>query len=364
MSLKDIYCQERGLDVLQRAYFADRVAHAYIFAGPTGVGRFTTAQAWAKMLLCEKPKKTKTFADSCGKCASCTVFDVGTHPDLKVITKELIEFTDKGKGKTTPIDLPIDVIREFLIEKAAERPMMSKHSVYIVKEAERLNRNSQNALLKLLEEPPKHCFIILLCSKTENLLPTTLSRCQVVRFGAVDEDRIVEKLTDLCVDQDEAIYWARFSEGSMGTALNWANLKLKDESCYDIKRQLVKSLADQTLGDSLELAEWFCKASAMISKSLAAHHEKVSKKSLTRQAQKGLMKMAVCAFVDAMKTHLGKDDILTNFDQQSQIKKLAGKNDIEQTAGKIEKTYENLRWIDASVNEKLIFEELLLNYAV
>ncbi|MCK5565048.1 MAG: hypothetical protein KAJ07_07340 [Planctomycetes bacterium] len=364
MSLRDIYCQERGLDVLQRAYFAGRVAHAYIFAGPVGVGRFTTAKEWAKMLLCEKPKKTKKFADSCGGCASCKVFDGGAHPDLKVIQKELVTFTKDGKNKTTPIDLPIAVIREFLIEKAAERPMMSKHSVYIVKEAERLNNSSQNALLKLLEEPPKHCFIILLCSRTERLLATTLSRCQVVRFGAVDEERIAEKLTDLCVDQDEAIYWARFSEGSIGTALSWATLKLKDTSCYQIKRRLIDSLADQTLGGSLDLAEWFCKASATISKGLAAHHEKVSKKSLTRLAQKGLLKMAICAFADAVKVHLGKDDILTNFDQHKQIIKLAGRNDIEQSAGKIEKTYENLGWVDASVNEKLIFEELLLNYAV
>lgn len=364
MSLKDIYCQERGIDVLQRAYFANRVAHAYIFAGPAGVGRFTTAQQWAKMLLCENADVTNQFADSCGHCASCEVFDGGAHPDLKIIRKELITFTKDGKNKTTPIDLPIDVIREFLIEKASERPMMSKHSVYIIKEAERLNNASQNALLKLLEEPPKHCFIILLCSQTEKLLPTTLSRCQVVRFGAVDEDRIVEKLTDLCVDQDEAMYWARFSEGSIGTALSWANLKLKDQSCYDIKRQLVNSLATQTLGSSLEMAEWFCKASATISKGLAAHHEKVSKKTLTRQAQKGLLKMAICAFSDAMKVHLGREEALANFDQEKQIKRLAERNDIEQSAGKIEKTYENLRWIDASVNEKLIFEELLLNYAV
>jgi DNA polymerase-3 subunit delta' len=204
----------------------------------------------------------------------------------------------------------------------------------------------------------------LLCSKTEKLLATTLSRCQVVRFGAVDEERVVGKLTSLFVDPDEATYWARFSEGSIGTALNWATLKLKDDSCYQIKCRLVGSLADQTLGSSLELAEWFCKASATISKGLAAHHEKVSKKSLTRLAQKGLMKMAICAFSDAVKVHLGKEGVLTNFDQQKQIIKLAGRNDIEQSAGKIEKTYENLEWIDASVNEKLIFEELLLNYAV
>ena len=99
MSLRDIYCQKLALDILQRAYFSDRVAHAYIFAGQTGVGRFTTAKQWAKMLLCEKPKKTKKFADSCGQCTSCKVFDGGAHPDLKVVQKELVTFTKDGKNK-------------------------------------------------------------------------------------------------------------------------------------------------------------------------------------------------------------------------------------------------------------------------
>ena len=363
MSLKDIYCQDRAIAILQKAHFANKIAHAYIFSGPNGVGRFTTAMQWAKMLLCENPKKTKDFADSCGQCPSCEVFQGDAHPDLKVIKKELREYTKDGKGKTTPIDLPIDVIREFLIDKAADRPMMSNSSVYIVKEAEKLNNASQNALLKLLEEPPKHCFIILLCTRTERLLQTTLSRCQTIRFGPVDEERIVEKLTDLCIDQDQAIYWARFSEGSIGTALSWANLQLEDQNCYQIKTQLVNSLADQTFGGSIELAEWFCKASQTISKAMSDQYDNISKKDITRQAQKGLMKMAVCAFRDAMSLHLGKDEALINFDQQAQIKKLAGKNDIARSAAKIEKTYENLRWIDASVNEKLIFEELLLNYA-
>jgi len=363
MVLKDIYCQDRAIGILQKAYFANKVAHAYIFSGPNGVGRFTTAMQWAKMLLCENPKKTKNFSDSCGTCPSCEVFQGAAHPDLKIVQKELVEYTKNGKGKTTPLDLPIDVIREFLIDKAADRPMMSKNSVYIVKEAEKLNNASQNALLKLLEEPTKHCFIILLCTRTERLLPTTLSRCQTIRFGPVDEEHIVEKLTDLCIDQDQAIYWARFSEGSIGTALNWANLKVEDQTCHQIKTHLVNSLADQTFGGSIELAEWFCKASKAISKAMSAQYDNISKKDITRQAQKGLMKMAVCAFRDALNMNLGKDGALTNFDQQDQIKKLAAKNDVERAAAKIEKTYENLRWIDASVNEKLIFEELLLNYA-
>ena len=178
MGLSSVFCQDKAIGILQRAFDADKLAHAHLFVGPDGVGKFKTAQEWAKMLLCkdkiEQQTPQGTFYDSCGNCQSCEVFAGGAHPDFNHIYKELIEFTKKGKGKT-PVDLPIDVIREFIIDKVAGRPQMSSATVYVIREAERLNQASQNALLKILEEPPKHCFIILICSRIEKMLqePTT-----------------------------------------------------------------------------------------------------------------------------------------------------------------------------------------------
>jgi DNA polymerase-3 subunit delta' len=197
MSLKEVFCQDKAINILQRAFAADRLAHAYIFVGPDGVGKFKTAKEWAKVLLCTERVKQQTpqgtFYDSCGQCRSCDVFAGGAHPDFNHIYKELVEYTKDGKGKT-PLDLPINVIRDFLIKKVAGRPQMSDATVYVIREAERLNQNSQNALLKILEEPPKHCFIILICSRLEKMLPTTQSRCQIIRFGSVDEEQIVNRL--------------------------------------------------------------------------------------------------------------------------------------------------------------------------
>ncbi len=96
MSLKDIFCQERAIGDLQRALAAKRLAHAYIF-GPAGVGKRTTARAWAKMLLCRERRQEKaadlSFNDSCGRCESCRVFEGGGHPDYHLIEKELRPFT-------------------------------------------------------------------------------------------------------------------------------------------------------------------------------------------------------------------------------------------------------------------------------
>jgi len=353
MGLRDVYCQDRAIGALQRAFGAGKLAHAYIFAGADGVGKFTTARQWAKMLLCDNRTEKKApdpfiggvFYDSCGQCRSCEVFEGGGHPDFKVIYKELVKFTKDGKNKQTPIDLPIKVIREFLIEKVSARPMLSEHTVYIVREAERLNKASQNALLKVLEEPPGYCFIILLCSRAERLLPTTLSRCQVLRFGPVDEARIVAKLKEM---------------GSIGAAMDWAQLELSANSCYEIKRELVDRLADHELGKSVEFGEWLNAAAKKISTAWANKEADTSKKAITRRAQKGLIRMIIAVFDDVMQAALGNGE-LVNSDQAAQIKTLGGVFDAEQAAEKIRKAYENIRWVEASVNEKLVFEELLLN---
>ena len=188
MSLREIFCQDKAIDSLQRAYAAGRMAHAYLFAGDDGVGKLTTAKSWAKMLLCEDKQTLSddpAFMDSCGACHSCQLFEDGGHPDFRPIYKELVQFTKKGKWKKTPVDMPIDVIREFLIDKVANRPTQGQFVVYVMDEAEKVNAASQNALLKILEEPPSYCVIILLCSRLDKMLPTTLSRCQSIRFGQV-----------------------------------------------------------------------------------------------------------------------------------------------------------------------------------
>lgn len=367
MSLTEIFCQDKAIGILQRALAAGKLAHAYIFSGPDGVGKSTTAKQWAKMLLCKKPVKSQTgneiFFDSCGKCESCTVFDGGAHPDFNSVHKELSQYTIKGKGKTTPLELPIDVIREFLIDKAADRPKMSHRSVFVVDEAQKLNISSQNALMKVLEEPPKHCFIILLCSRTQRLLPTTLSRCQVIRFGPVDEQIIIKRLTSEGVAKAEAAYWARFSESSLGVAVIWAKLELKESSCYEIKKELVNRLAAHELSDSVDFAEWLSKASKAISASWAESQEKTSTKDITRMTKKGLLRMITAAFGDAMQLGIGRGETIVNSDQKRQIEKLAEKNDPEKLAEKIANIYQKGRWVESNVNEKLIFEELLLNHA-
>src|SRR4030042_324004 len=134
MSLKEIFCQDKAISILQRGFAADKMPHAYIFAGAEGVGKFKTAREGAKLLLCKNPVTEDGFADSCGVCQSCLSFEAGSHPDFNHIYKELLEFTKDNKDKKTPVDLAIDVIREFLIDKVSTRPTLSHRKVYVVTE--------------------------------------------------------------------------------------------------------------------------------------------------------------------------------------------------------------------------------------
>ena len=361
MSLKEIFCQDKAISLLQRAFASGKVPHAYIFAGLEGVGKFKTASEWAKLLLCKKPALENDFADACGSCQPCRAFEAGSHPDFNNVYKELVEFTIEGKGKKTPVDLPIDVIREFLIEKAPTRPTLSQRKVFVVGEAEKLNAASQNCLLKILEEPPEYCNIILLCTRLERLLPTTKSRCQIIRFGPIDEDRIVRQLKEMGIEPQKAQYFARLSQGSLGTACRWAELELADANLYQAKRRLVSSIADYKLADALELAQHFLDESKKIAGVWADLDKATSKTDINRRAQKTLIQIVISALHDAMRLHVMPTKAAINFDQKEQIEKLAGRFGPEQAASKVADSFKTLRAVEAGVNEKLIFEQLLLN---
>ncbi|MHC4220793.1 MAG: DNA polymerase III subunit [Planctomycetota bacterium] len=363
MSLNDIFCQDKALSILQSAYAADRLGHAYIFAGADGVGRFRTARQWAKLLLCLQPVTGENFTDSCGQCQSCQKFQAGAHPDFNHVYKELSEFTKDGKKKVAPINLPIDVIREFLIEKVPTRPSLSQRKVFVVSEAEKLNPASQNALLKVLEEPPAYFTIILLCSRLEKLLATTKSRCQVVRFGPIEQDKIIEQLDQMGLGGQAGKYFAYLADGSLGQACTWAQLELNGADLYKSKKEIVDSLAKFQLPDAVSFAEQLLAKSKKIAEVWAKLTEKTSTKDINRRAHKTIIRIIIAAVSDAMKASAEAHTTLINFDQAQAITKLANRMGPETAAEKIIDAYENLSWIDASVNEKLIFEHLLLNLA-
>ena len=369
MMLSEIFCQDKAVNTLTRAFETGRIPHAYIFEGIDGIGKYTTALAWSKLLLCKSPIKNDApsspqrgfAATSCGKCPSCLAFEVDSHPDFHHIYKELLKLnSDANKRKRQALDLPVDVIRDFLVDKVQLKPSLSESKIFIVSEAEKLNTESQNLLLKTLEEPPNKSFIILLCTKLDNLLPTTKSRCQIVHFGPLDEEKIIEYLTEKDVNKQEAKFWARLTGGSIGQADLFSKLA---PSFYGIKKELLDRFSKFQSADAVDFAQWLNSASSAPSESWQKLKGDTSKSDLTRQAKRAIVSILISAFTDAMKISFAGAEKMTNFDQPQQIKRLAERFGPEACAGIIELCYETVRFIDASVNEKLVFEHLLLNCA-
>jgi DNA polymerase III delta' subunit len=212
----DIFGQDAAIDLLRRAYNADRLPHGVIFAGPTGVGKATTARALATLFLCEKP----TGDAACGRCESCRVMEAGNHPDYHVITKELIRYHDQT-GKSKGIDLSIKVIVPELVEPATRKAVLGRGKVFVVEQAELMNAAAQNAMLKTLEEPAGRTLIVLLTDQGGALLPTIRSRCQVFRFASLPEPLVRQQLQKRGVDAATANDAATLSDGSLGLALKW-----------------------------------------------------------------------------------------------------------------------------------------------
>jgi DNA polymerase-3 subunit delta' len=222
--LGSVLGQERAIGLLQSAMKSGRVHHAWIFFGPEGVGKFTTAMAWAGVLLDptsreRAPGSIEPDPDSPVQ----TLWRRRAHPDLHVVRKELAAVSrDPAVRAGKQVSIPREVVAEFLIEPAARTRLMANDStigkVFIVDEAELLNDASQTILLKTIEEPPAGTLIILVTSREHELRATIRSRCQRVAFAPLSDEAMRRWLEDAgpALPEEDRDFLLRFAAGSPG----------------------------------------------------------------------------------------------------------------------------------------------------
>jgi DNA polymerase III subunit delta' len=243
-SLSAIFSQDRAVGLLRNAIHEQRLPHALIFAGPAGVGKRSTADALAAILLCPQSKDAKP----CGHCESCRLMSAGNHPDFHLVYRQLIRL-EKEDSKAR--ELSALVIRDYLIKPANHHPNMNHGKVFVVEEAELMNAAAQNTLLKTLEEPPRDTFIILLTDQPGALLPTIRSRCQTIPFGSIDPKALSSELTRRnLIDSASAAF---FAEGSLGHAIQWSQQGIIQQAEV-LRQQIEQMLAgrDVNLADILK----------------------------------------------------------------------------------------------------------------
>ena len=246
MVFRDILGHTREIGALKKAIANGRVAHSYLFAGPSGIGKGCVARAFASALNC-----ADSGAFGCGECVDCRSVEASAHPNRVEIWPT---DTDDERAKNGLIR--IARIRE--LQNAIKYKVDRGKKVAIIEDADRLVPAAANAFLKTLEEPPADSVIILISSRASSLLPTILSRCQRVNFGPIAEETIMEHLVKtIGLSPALAASATRFSGGALGPAIEYAESGLY-EKMATIAGYL-KALEGNDTTKLLKLAEEFAK---------------------------------------------------------------------------------------------------------
>ena len=216
-----------------------RSSHAYLFLGGAGAGKRLIANTFAKALQCEGEKRP------CDSCKSCHAFNHGNHPDV-------IYFQPLKNGKT----YTIEDVREQLLETVDLKPFQYEKKIYIIEKADTLNIQSQNALLKTLEEPPAHAVFLLLAERAEAFLPTILSRVVVMKIRPLSAETIADYLMQAGHLAEESHILSAYAQGRIGQALEL----VEDEGFREMRQDILgklEALPSMSEGDAYLLAKDF-----------------------------------------------------------------------------------------------------------
>lgn len=230
MDFNQIIGHDNQIQALKNSIRNKKINHCYLFEGEIGLGKKDIALAFSKTLLCKEGKESP-----CNKCNSCIKFDSGNHPDFKTLAPKdkLIRKEDVDK----------------LISSMAILPFESERKIFIIEDCDMMRIESQNALLKTLEEPPGYINIILISQSSRRILPTILSRCQIIKFYPLEIDKIVDLLIkDYKIDEKKAAFIANFTKGSFKRSVEL----VKDEKFFELRDETIKIVDSLIRGDKVK----------------------------------------------------------------------------------------------------------------
>ena len=206
-SFEDLIGQDNIVKTLKNSIIRGKLAHAYLFCGPRGVGKTSAARIFAKTINCSNPTPGM---EPCGQCESCISFQEGRSYCIHELDAASNNGVDDIKALMDQVQIP---------------PQVGKYSVYIIDEVHMLTQSAFNAFLKTLEEPPAHAIFILATTEKHKILPTILSRCQTYDFNRIGIPDIVKNLRDIAqkegitIDDESLHIIARKADGAMRDAL-------------------------------------------------------------------------------------------------------------------------------------------------
>ncbi|MCZ6612757.1 MAG: AAA family ATPase [Planctomycetota bacterium] len=357
--MQHILGQTRAIETLAAALRCGRLQHAWIFAGPRGVGKFTTAIEFAKILLDPNAVVDPSGALTADPQSETTrLIKARAHPDLHVIYKELALYSENPEIRERKLqNIPLDVLREHMIggrtgdnrfhEPAVYKTAVLGHGkVFIIDEAELLaygKNETQNALLKALEEPPHRTYIFLITNRPQRLLLTIRSRCQHVQFTPLDAEAMAAwfQRAALGVDEDERAWIERFCEGSPGMA------QLAADYGFCRWQMALEPMLDELQQGSFptEMGQIMAELIETFATSWVKQHENASKDAAKKDGARHLLAILAAHARRKLASRIDEDEDPTIWLEV------------------IDLLREAERQLDANVNLKLLLENLVVQWA-
>lgn len=295
---------------------ADTPSHAYLFHGPSQVGKTTTAKWFAQSMLCESNR-----SGPCEKCQNCQLIAKNHHPDFNLIESE-----------QDSRNITIKQIRN-LQAKITKTAFYNSYKIVIIKDADNLNIESSNAFLKILEEPPKQTIFILISDNFNALVPTILSRTEIIKFSLIKAKDIVNNLNN-SYNIEQKKFIAGFVQGKIGQAFELNPTKIKDIIEQEkIILQMIKAWPDQ----KINLIEKNLKNDLPILPNYAA--------SLIR---------------DLMLFKIGSIKLITHHYMQKELQKISARVNLTALHKALEYLISWPNYLKTNVNEKLLWQNLFL----
>jgi len=338
MSWQGIEGHDDNVERFRRILASGRLASTFLFVGPPGIGKRTFALKLAQALLCEV--NVDADLNPCGKCPSCQQVAAGSHPDLELVAKP----ADKS---FIPVETFIGDrdhrMRDGLCHNISLKPYCGGRKIAIIDDADYLNQEGANCLLKTLEEPPPKSVIILIGSSEQTQLPTIRSRCQIVRFRPLQQDVVASLLRSLGeVETDvEAARLAGLSHGSLQRAKQFVNSEIGDFRGEFLAR--LAPLPENAVGLAIDVG---------------AFVDAAGKDAPVRRER---MKLVIMIAADFYRALVRQASGLASADDSELVSAIeaairTGSVDVEAAAGCVERCLDAQTQVDANANQATLIE--------
>jgi DNA polymerase III subunit delta' len=336
---------DEARETLRRLFMSGRVPGSLLFTGEQGIGKKLFALEFAKMLNC----RNRQGVEACDECSSCKRISQSTFPPFGNVDDDKERMIWSQHGDVAMVRPYKEIIRvkpmRELEREANFRPFEGAARVFIIEDAEYMNDNASNALLKTLEEPEPTTYVVLLTSNPNALLATIRSRCQIIRFAPISYPELEKFLIDVRhIPAEDAKLLARVAQGSVGRAL------AADIETYRERRESMLSVikALTLTGDTVNL--------------LRSAEELAAAKD--RGDYERSLNVLETLIRDAWALNLGRrDDAVVNIDLLPELQQIAGELKSEQAAAWLKKIEEIGGELEVNINRRIASDALFLSMA-